>query len=183
MGKTALRFVFSAGNDANLNLNVKNTTTPHPEPTGTMRIEMYNASTAATGSSINPKFKLTNTGTTALNLADVKIRYYYTINGNEPQNFFVDWATVGSANVTGNFSALATPVTGADHVLEIGFTSTAGTLAAGQSTEIQTRFSKNNWTNYTQTDDYSFASSHSTYTDWSKVTGYVTGNLQWGIEP
>ncbi|MDQ0169862.1 X2-like carbohydrate binding domain-containing protein [Paenibacillus tundrae] len=183
VGKTTFRFVFSAGNDSNLNLNVKKTTTPHPEPTGTVRIEMYNASTAAMGSSIIPKFKLTNTGTTALNLEDVKIRYYYTINGNEPQNFFCDWATVGGANVTGTFSALPTPVTGADHVLEIGFTSTAGTLAPGQSTEIQTRFSKHNWTNYTQTDDYSFASSHSTYEDWSKVTGYIAGNLQWGIEP
>ncbi|MNC69674.1 Xyloglucanase precursor [compost metagenome] len=85
--------------------------------------------------------------------------------------------------MTGTFSALPTPATGADHVLEIGFTSTAGTLDPGQSTEIQTRFSKNNWTNYTQTDDYSFASSHSTYADWSKVTGYIAGNLQWGIEP
>ncbi|WP_458126338.1 X2-like carbohydrate binding domain-containing protein [Paenibacillus sp. Z3-2] len=176
----ALTFQFSAGNAATLNLLIKDTTAA---PAGTIRIEMFNGSTSATGSSINPKFKLTNTGTTALNLSDVKIRYYYTMNGDQPQNFFSDWATAGSDNVTGTFSALNPVRTGADHVLEIGFKSSAGTLSAGQSTEIQTRFSKNNWTNYTQTDDYSFAGSQTSYAEWSKVTGYIAGSLQWGIEP
>lgn len=179
-GAAALTFQFSAGTQATLNLLIKDTTAA---PAGTIRIEMFNSNISATGSSISPKFKLTNTGTTALNLSDVKIRYYYTINGDQPQNFFADWATAGSANVTGAFSALNPVRTGADHVLEIGFTASAGTLTAGQSTEIHTRISKNNWTNYTQTDDYSFAGSQTSYTDWSKVTGYIAGSLQWGIEP
>ncbi|WP_440131240.1 X2-like carbohydrate binding domain-containing protein [Paenibacillus xylanexedens] len=179
-GAVALTFQFSAGNPATLNLLIKDTTAA---PAGTIRIEMFNGSTSATGSSINPKFKLTNTGTTALNLSDVKIRYYYTINGDQPQSFFSDWATAGSDNVTGTFSTLSPVRTGADHVLEIGFKSSAGTLSAGQSTEIQTRFSKNNWTNYTQTDDYSFAGNQTFYAEWSKVTGYIAGSLQWGIEP
>lgn len=68
-------------------------------------------------------------------------------------------------------------------MLEVGFKATAGMLNAGQSTEIQTRFSKDNWTNYTQTDDYSFEGTHTSYADWSKVTGYVAGQLEWGIEP
>ena len=72
---------------------------------------------------------------------------------------------------------------GADHVLELGFKASAGTLNAGQSTEIQTRFSKDNWTNYTQTDDYSFEGTHTSYADWAKVTGYVAGQLEWGMEP
>lgn len=179
-GAATLTFQFSAGAPATLNLLIKDTTAA---PVGTIRIEMFNSNTSATDSSISPKFKLTNTGTTALNLSDVKIRYYYTINGEQPQNFFADWATAGSANVTGTFSALNPVRTGADHVLEIGFTASAGTLNAGQSTEIHTRISKNNWTNYTQTDDYSFAGSQTSYTDWSKVTGYIAGSLQWGIEP
>ncbi|WP_390926189.1 X2-like carbohydrate binding domain-containing protein [Paenibacillus xylanexedens] len=179
-GAATLTFQFSAGAPATLNLLIKDTTAA---PVGTIRIEMFNSNTSETGSSISPKFKLTNTGTTALNLSDVKIRYYYTINGEQPQNFFADWATAGSTNVTGTFSALNPVRTGADHVLEIGFTASAGTLNAGQSTEIHTRISKNNWTNYTQTDDYSFAGSQTSYTDWFKVTGYIAGSLQWGIEP
>ncbi|MFX3649115.1 MAG: X2-like carbohydrate binding domain-containing protein [Paenibacillus sp.] len=179
-GAASLTFQFSAGAHATLNLLIKDTTAA---PAGTIRIEMYNSNTSATGSSISPKFKLTNTGTTALDLSDVKIRYYYTINGEQPQNFFADWATAGSANVTGTFSAINPVRTGADHVLEIGFMASAGTLNAGQSTEIHTRISKNNWTNYTQTDDYSFAGSQTSYADWTKVTGYIAGSLQWGIEP
>ncbi|KAA8754576.1 X2-like carbohydrate binding domain-containing protein [Paenibacillus sp. UASWS1643] len=179
-GAATLTFQFSAGAPVTLKLLIKDTTAA---PVGTIRIEMFNSNTSATGSSMSPKFKLTNTGTTALNLSDVNIRYYYTINGEQPQNFFADWATAGSANVTGTFSALNPVRTGADHVLEIGFTASAGTLNAGQSTEIHTRISKNNWTNYTQTDDYSFAGSQTSYTDWSKVTGYIAGSLQWGIEP
>lgn len=179
-GSAALTFHFSAGNDAILNLTIKDTTAV---PAGAIRIEMFNGTTSATGNSINPKIKLTNTGTSAINLSDVKIRYYYTINGVQTQNFFCDWATAGNENVTGTFSALSTPVTGTDSMLEIGFKTSAGSLAAGQSTEIQARFSKTDWTNYTQTDDYSFAPSHTVYADWTKVTGYIAGSLQWGIEP
>ncbi|WP_240036835.1 X2-like carbohydrate binding domain-containing protein [Paenibacillus amylolyticus] len=180
-GSAVLTFQFSAGNPAVLNLTIKDTTVVIPG--GTIRIEMYNGTTAAAGSSITPKFRLTNTGTTPLNLSDVKIRYYYTIDGSQPQNFFCDWAAVGSANITGTFSSITPALPGADHVLEIGFKATAGTLNAGQSTEIQTRFSKDNWTNYNQTDDYSFEGTHTSYADWSKVTGYVAGQLEWGMEP
>ncbi|MHA7581333.1 X2-like carbohydrate binding domain-containing protein [Paenibacillus vandeheii] len=179
-GSAALTFHFSAGNDAILNLTIKDTTAV---PAGTIRIEMFNGTTSATSNSVNPKIKLTNTGTTAINLSDVKIRYYYTINGAQTQSFFCDWATAGNDNVTGTFSALSTPVTGADYMLEIGFKAAAGSLAVGQSTEIQARFSKSDWSNYTQTDDYSFAPSQTAYTDWTKVTGYIAGSLQWGIEP
>ncbi|WP_339277391.1 X2-like carbohydrate binding domain-containing protein [Paenibacillus sp. FSL W8-0426] len=181
-GVQSLVFQFSAGNDATLSVTVKDTTQV-PLPEGSIRIEMYNGTTAATANSVNPKFKLTNTGTGPLQLADVNIRYYYTIDGEKPLNFFCDWATAGSANVTGTFSALPAAVNGADHVLEIGFAPSAGTLAAGQSTEIQVRFSKTDWTNFTQTDDYSFAAGRTAYENWSKVTGYVSGTLQWGIEP
>ncbi|MGP3786318.1 X2-like carbohydrate binding domain-containing protein [Paenibacillus sp. 1A_MP2] len=179
-GSAALTFHFSAGNDTILNLTIKDTTVV---PVGAIRIGMFNGTTSATSNSVNPKIKLTNTGTTAINLSDVKIRYYYTINGAQTQSFFCDWATAGNDNVTGTFSALSTPVTGADYMLEIGFKASAGSLAAGQSTEIQARFSKNDWSNYTQTDDYSFAPAQTAYTDWSKVTGYIAGSLQWGIEP
>jgi hypothetical protein len=179
-GSAALTFHFSAGNDAILNLTIQDTTVV---PVGAIRIGMFNGTTSATSNAVNPKIKLTNTGTTAINLSDVKIRYYYTINGAQTQSFFCDWATAGNDNVTGTFSALSTPVTGADYMLEIGFKASAGSLAAGQSTEIQARFSKSDWSNYTQTDDYSFAPSQTAYTDWSKVTGYIGGSLQWGIEP
>ncbi|WP_370452314.1 cellulose binding domain-containing protein [Cohnella sp. AR92] len=144
---------------------------------------MFNGTTAASTQSINPRIRLVNTGTTAVSLSNVKIRYYYTIDGDKAQSFFCDWATAGSANVTGAFTKLTTAKTGADYYLEIGFASGAGSLAAGASTDLQIRFSKTDWTNYSQSDDYSYDSADTAYVDWTKAPAYLSGSLAWGVEP
>jgi hypothetical protein len=180
VGTTNLTFQFSAGTSPVLAITVIDTTSAG---SGNIKVQMYNGSTAATLNGINPRFKLINTGTSAVALSTVKFRYYYTIDGEKPQSFFCDWSHVGGANVTGTFFKMATPTTGADHYLEVGFTSGAGSLAAGQSIEVQVRFSKSDWSNYTQSGDYSFAPTGATYADWSKTTGYISGALQWGLEP
>ena len=70
------------------------------------------------------------------------------------------------------------------HYFEMGFTSGAGSLAAGANTgEIQNRFAKSDFTNYTQTGDYSFDPTKTAFADWSKVTLYNSGMLVWGVEP
>jgi aryl-phospho-beta-D-glucosidase BglC (GH1 family) len=158
--------------------------TPTPVPqTGSIKIQFYNQSTAATTNQVYTNIKLVNTGTSALTLSNVKIRYYYTVDGAKTQNFYCDYASVGSSNVTGTFTTMAAAKTGADTYLEINFGSGAGTLAAGANVTIQGRFAKSDWTNYTQTNDYSFNSTGTAYADWTKVTGYVSGALQWGTEP
>jgi hypothetical protein len=158
------------------------TATPVPT-TGNIKVQFYNQSTATTANQIYLNVRLVNTGTSAIALSNVKIRYYYTIDGIKPQAFYNDYATAGSSNVNGTFVTMATPKTGADTYVEIGFTSGAGSLAAGGNTTIQARVAKNDWTNYTQTNDYSFNSTATTYVDWTQVTGYISGVLQWGMEP
>lgn len=181
VGTTTLNFNFSAGAAQTLAVAVVDTTAP---PTGgTLKVQMYNVGTAATTNTLNPKFKLVNTGASAIALSEVKLRYYYTIDGEQTQNFFCDWSQAGSANVTGNFIKLPSPKTGADYYLEIGFKEAAGSLAAGASIDIQMRTAKSDWTNYTQTGDYSFDSVDTNYADWSKAPAYISGNLVWGVEP
>jgi beta-glucosidase len=158
------------------------TATPVPT-TGGIKVQFYNQSTAATTNQVYLNVKLLNTGSSALALSNVKIRYYYTVDGAKPQNFYCDYAPVGSSNVTGTFVTMGTAKTGADTYVELGFTNGAGSLAVGGNTTIQGRFAKNDWTNYTQTNDYSFNSSATTFVDWNKATGYVSGALQWGVEP
>jgi hypothetical protein len=67
--------------------------------------------------------------------------------------------------------------------VEVGFKTSAGSLAAGQSIEIQTRVAKSDWTNYTQTNDYSFNPSSTGFVDWNTVTAYQSGMQVWGVEP
>lgn len=158
------------------------TATPVPT-TGAIKVQFYNQNTAATSNQLYLNIRLANPGTAAVILSDVKIRYYYTIDGVKPQNFYCDWAQAGGANVTGAFATMGTAVTGADTYVEIGFTSGAGNLAAGGDTIVQARVAKSDWTNYNQTNDYSFNASATTFMDWPKVTAYISGTLQWGTEP
>ncbi|MCR8657712.1 glycosyl hydrolase [Paenibacillus endoradicis] len=182
LGQNAITFHFSGGNNAVLTVNVVDSTVPIPT-TGNLTIQAFNGNTSASTNGISPKFKIINNGTSAIQLSDVKLRYYYTIDGENAQNFWCDWSSIGGANVTSNFVKLATSVTGADYYLEIGFTSSAGSLNPGQSAEVQARFSKTNWSNYSQSNDYSFKASSTQFANNEQVTGYMNGQLVWGIEP
>lgn len=184
LGQNTITFHFNGGNNAVLTVNVVDSTVPViPEPSGDLTIQAFNGNTSASTNGISPKFKIINNGDSAIQLSDVKLRYYYTIDGEIAQNFWSDWASIGSANVTSNFVKLTTPANEADYYLEIGFTSSAGTLNPGQSAEIQARFSKSNWSNYTQSNDYSFHATSSQYVNNEQVTAYMNGQLVWGIEP
>ncbi len=179
IGLTTLAFNFSAGKDAVMTVNIIDSS----DQSGSFKIQEFNGSTAAAVNALNPKLKLVNTGTAPIQLSKVKIRYYYTIDSEKEQSFTCDWSTVGASNITGTFVKMPAVKTGADYYLEISFSSGAGSLAAGQSIEIQTRINKTDWSNYTQTGDYSFNSASTTYIDWTKITAYQSGNLMWGIEP
>lgn len=163
--------------------------TPIPTPTtpptegGNLKVQMFNSNTAASSNMIYVQFKVINTGTTVIDLADVKLQYYYTVDGETSQSFWCDYATIGASNLTGTFVGMSNPVTGADCYLEIGFSSGAKSLAPGNSAEFQIRFAKNDWSNYTQTGDYSFNANANTWVDWQRVTCYLTGELVWGLVP
>ena len=185
-GTTTLTFDFSAGAASTLTVSITDTTPTQPSQpsvTGSLNVQMFNGTLSASSNTISPKIKLTNTGSTAINLSDVTIRYYYTIDKDVSQSFWCDWATVGSTNITGKFVKMATATSSADYYFEIGFNSSSGTLAAGASTEMQIRFAKTDWSNYTQTGDYSFDSTDTSYKDNSKTPAYISGTIQWGTEP
>lgn len=160
------------------------TITPTPTaPDGSLTVKMYNSNVNSISGAIYPSFLATNTGSTALNLQDIKLRYYYTIDGEMEQSFWCDWASTGSNNVTGRFVKLYSPQVNADYYFELGFTENAGNLSPGDSVAVSVRFSKTDWSNYNQTNDFSFNPTASYYSMWDKVTAYVEGILVWGAEP
>src|SRR5690606_33703685 len=116
-----------------------------------------------------------------LDLATVKLRYWYTKEPSGQQQAQIYWSDIGQEHVTAAFKPAGYP--GADHCLEIGFTKGAGILGPGSSIEIQLGFNAVNWQNYTQSDDYSFDGKATTFTENNRYTGYINGSLAWGVEP
>jgi hypothetical protein len=137
-----------------------------------------------TDQQIKPQFKVTNIGKTSVPLSELTIRYWYTVDGDLPQMYSCDYAMVGNGNVTGKFVKLSPPQGGADYYLEVGFKAGAGALAAGSNTgEIQNRINKSDFTNYDESNDYSFDPTKTAFADWMRVTLYDNGGLVWGTEP
>lgn len=148
-----------------------------------LKIQMYNTKTTATNEIIEAKAKVINTGTSKINLSNVKIRYYYTTNGYMNQKFSCYYFSGGSSSyVTGKITPLNPVSSSADCYVEIGFSNLAGTIDSGKSIDVNFAVNKTNWEDYIQTDDYSFNNS-SNFVDWTKVTAYINGGLVWGIEP
>ncbi|WP_018753603.1 glycosyl hydrolase [Paenibacillus sanguinis] len=181
LGQHVLTFHFSGGNDATLTINVVDTS--EPASPGGLIVQAFNSNTNNSANGISPNFRVVNTNDSAIQLSDITLRYYYTIDGDNQQSFWCDWANIGSAHITGKFVKLENANAGADYAFELGFAPSAGTLDPGESAEIQIRFSKNNWSDYDQTNDYSFKASASQFENHEQVTGYLNGQLAWGIEP
>jgi len=139
----------------------------------------------ANDNQIYATFNIKNTGTTAVSLSDLKLRYYLTKDTTSASlNYWVDYAQVGSSAVSGVFGTISPAKTTADSYLELSFSSAAGSIAAGgQSGEIQVRVAKSDWSNFSESNDYSFDGTKSSFADWNKVTLYNSGSLAWGIEP
>ncbi|WP_010248923.1 anti-sigma-I factor RsgI family protein [Acetivibrio cellulolyticus] len=150
---------------------------------GSIKVQYYNASRKVDNVfiQVNDVFNVVNTGSTTINLKDIAIRYYYTIDGEKGQALGC-WAQDDKSNITYRFVKMSKPVEKADYYLEIGFKS--GQLDPGKSTEVVVWFHKEDWSIYKQEDDYSYNSPDiGELYDWKYVTGYISGDLKWGIEP
>ncbi|WRZ94635.1 glycoside hydrolase family 6 protein [Streptomyces sp. NBC_01007] len=143
----------------------------------------YKNNDSSTGDNgIRPGLKLVNAGSGAVDLSKVTIRYWFTGESSSAgYQTFCDWAQLGCSTVKTSVGTASPSRTGADHYLEVGFTS--GSLAAGaDSGDLQLRMAKSDWSNFDESDDYS-RGANTSYADAAKVTVYVSGTLVWGTEP
>lgn len=144
-------------------------------PSGDLALQYRTGDTNATDSQIKPNFNIKNIGNTPVSLSDLTIRYYFTKEGTADMDSAIDWAQVGSENIQRTFT---------DSYVELSFTAAAGSIqAGGQSGDIQLRMYKTDWSNFDETNDYSYDPTKTSYQDWEKVTLYKDGILVWGIEP
>jgi len=168
---------------ASANSDTVPVTTPAP-PAATLKAQHKNNDSSPTDNQIKPGLSLVNGGTSAVALSTVTIRYYFTGEaGATSYSTWCDHASIGCGNVTHRVVALATPVTGADRYLEIGFAPAAGNLAAGANIgEIQARFNKTDWSAFNEVNDYSYGT-NTAFADATRVTVFVSGALVWGTPP
>ncbi|MFE1443495.1 cellulase family glycosylhydrolase [Streptomyces sp. NPDC058739] len=171
----------AAGNVSPASAALTVTTSPSGTPTGAVKVRYRNDDTSATDNAIRHSLRLVNTGTSAVGLTTVSMRYYFTRDGSASVNAWCDYAVVGCGQVRLRVVPLPSPVTGADAYLEVTF-SGGSVPAGGDSGDIQLRMSKADWTNFDETNDYSRTTSAS-YADAPAVPAYTATTLAWGTPP
>ncbi|MFJ6902893.1 glycoside hydrolase family 6 protein [Streptomyces griseoluteus] len=147
-----------------------------------LKAQYKNNDSSANDNQMRPGIQLVNSGSGAVDLTKVTVRYWFTgESASAGYQTWCDYAQPGCSTVRTAVTTLPVARTGADHTLDVTFTS--GSLSAGASTgDLQLRLAKADWSNFDETDDYSRGTSTS-YADAPKVTVYVNGTLAWGVEP
>lgn len=154
---------------------------PPPEPpvVGNVRVQYLAADTHATNQAMRPHLRLLNVGNTAIPLADLTLRYWFTNDNGAPAQVWCDYAAVNCGNITAFVGS-----SGSQAYLEVTFTGGAGELAAGgNSGPIQLRLHHVDWLAFNENSDFSFNPAMTTFTDWQNITLYQNSQLIWGVEP
>ena len=153
--------------------------TSTPDPSVSLKVQYEVGDSSATDNAIKPNLRIVNEGNTAVSLNQLTMRYWFT-ESTGGFNYTCDYATLGCGNINGQVISAG----GNSYYLEVGFTTGAGTVAAGAHTgNMKHRVNQASWGNFDETDDYSYDPSKSSYSDWNQVTLYQNGTLIWGIEP
>ncbi len=148
---------------------------------GKLRIDLKTESNSVKTQMPAPEFGIHNISDEPINLSQITIRYYFTIDGEKALEAGY-WSISPGTNITTKFVKMPIPSEQADYYLEVGFTSAAGVLNHGASADVHTRINKAGWTNFDQSNDYSYAGSPS----WAEsyfVPAYINGQLDSGTEP
>lgn len=154
-------------------------------PSCPLKVQYACMAVNGTSQEIKPHLQIINQGGAPQALSELTVRYWFTNDGNEQDVYWCDYAMIGCGNLTGKFVTLNAPDAGADRYLEVSFMGNAGSIGpdGGTTGQIQNRFNKTNYPNFTQTGDWSFDPNKASFTDWDHVTLYKNGMLVWGKEP
>lgn len=138
----------------------------------------------ASDNQLKPQLQIANNGSENIPLEEITIRYWYTDENGQDKQYHCDYAVVGCSNIEAQFHTMDQPTEEADAYLEISFTSGAGSLAPDTVTgQIQNRINYTNWTNFEETNDYSYDGSQTSFAPVDTVTLYRNGQRIWGVEP
>jgi len=157
-----------------------------------LTLDYFTPTATAQTEQIQPNIEILNTGAAAQDLATVTVRYWFNTDGSNSQAFSCDYASSSSAtaaltcdgdpDVTATFGRPTTPTTTANAYMQLAFS--GGTIPGGGGTAVvELQFHDAEYATFTQTNDYSFNGTFTSFTPWDRITMYVGGALVWGFEP
>ncbi len=174
----------AAGRESTLSPDL--TVVTAPRPGGSPLVAQYlNLDWAPGDSQIRPGLRLTNAGTTPVDLARVTLRYWFTRDAGSPTvHPSCDAAPLGCAAVTTRVVPLEPARPRADAYLEVGFTNAAGTLGGSSATgPVQLRMAKEDGSPFTESNDHSWAPKAPSFANTTRVTVHLDGVRVGGTEP
>ena len=132
---------------------------------------------------IKPNLTIYNEGSVAIPYNELTVRYWFTAENYKGINTWIDYAQLGNNKLKMKYVALPNARTGALGYIEYSFEASAGNLSAySNSGIIQSRFANTDWSNLSESDDYSYANANS-YVFNEHITLYRNGQLVYGVEP
>jgi uncharacterized protein YjdB len=147
-----------------------------------VKVSSENKNTNSAPSSLSTWLKIENKGNVPLDYADLSVRYWFTADGTANLNYWIDFAKLGTANISGQFTS-GQQKADADTYFEIKPAASLGKLYPLSSTgNIQYRIAKSDWSVFNEANDYSFKAAGN-FAENSKITVYYKGTLVYGQEP
>jgi len=142
--------------------------------------ENKNASSGSTA--LNTWLKIENKGNVPVDYADLSVRYWFTAEASTSLNHWIDFAKLGTGNISGQFIANQQR-SNADTYFELTVAPALGKLYPRSSTgNIQYRIAKTNWSAFDETNDHSYKTA-GLFAENNKITAYYKGQLIYGEEP
>ncbi len=161
-------------------------------PTG-LAVE-YKVEITGSGAAIGSQLWVVNNGSSAVDLDDLSLRYYFLIGGvSATLTKTINWANAGplsgaaSGFPTGDLditvTPLTTPVSSADTYVQFAFTG-GEMLPAGNFVQFSWRISDTASQNFAQTGDYSYDAADTSETQTQNVVLLYQGqSVVWGTPP
>jgi len=147
-----------------------------------LKLKHYNEKQSLLSKAARWDFVLENMGNESIDMKDVKVRYYFKEDEGKNVNSSVYFYSLGEEkkDVKCKICNIAKSDV-ANRYLELTFEN--GSVSKGESAWVFGAIFRDDWTKFNQEDDYSFSDKSSTFSEWDKMTVYISDELVWGIEP
>jgi len=147
-----------------------------------LKLKHYNREQSGEKRDIRWDFVLENTGKDTIDLRNVKVRYYFKDDFWGKFNFLVYYYSLGDEK-TDVKGRIFSPVKSDSSKRYLEVTFEKGSISPGESAWVFGAISREDWTEFNKEDDWSFLQGGSDFSEWDKMTVYVSDKLVWGIEP